>query len=80
MDERTIRVYDIFIEEVLKEDVLSWMQCWLRFQHGMRFIEIADRSNLSSEAVRRRICKITDRVKERAACDNIGDRSGDEQG
>jgi len=80
MDDRTIIVYDIFIEEVLKEDVLSWMQCWLRFQHGMHFIEIADRSDLSSEAVRRRICKITDRVKERTKCANIGDRSWDKQG
>ena len=73
MNDRTVKVYDIFIEEVLKEDVLSWMQCWLRFQHGMHLIEIADRSNLSPEAVRRRICKITDRVKERTLCESFGD-------
>ena len=65
-------VKNILIEEILKEDPLSWLQCWLRFHHELLLVEIAERSYLSSEAVRRRICKITDRVRERMNSERTG--------
>lgn len=66
-------LYDIFIEEALASDPITMAQVFMRFRHGLHLKEIGERTDMNSEAVRRRLSKVSERAKTRYVSEILGD-------
>jgi len=71
-------LYDIFMSEIVKTDPITMLQLWARIRWGLHLREIADRTTMSPEAVRRRIKKVTTRVRRRYEEEISRDRPGNQ--
>jgi len=67
-----IALYDIFIAEALKADPITQLQIWARFKCGLHLQEIGERTGMSPEAVRRRLYKVTSKVRSRYEKEVLG--------